>query len=83
MPMDYFGSKFPKIAKRWARTSAENFPRGEGQRKKDQKIAKKAENSNFKPFFTIFVPCLKIQESHAPPADVHGAGAPLPDPGSG
>jgi len=38
-----------------------NFSRG-GNGKKDQKIAKKRpKNSTFKPLFTIFVPCMKIQ----------------------
>jgi len=44
------------------------------QRKKDRKIAKKAENSTFKPLSTIFVPCWKIQGGHGPPfpaADAH------------
>jgi len=48
-----------------------------GQRKKDRKIAKKAENSTFKHLLTIFVPCLKIQGGHGPlppAADAHGCG---------
>jgi len=41
-------------------------PGEEGQRKKERKIAKKAENSTIKPLFTISVPCMKIQGGHAP-----------------
>jgi len=40
---------------------------GEGATEKDQKIAKKTENSTFKPLSTIFVSCMKIQgKGHGP-----------------
>jgi len=52
-----------------ARAPAKNFP-GEGQRKKDRKIANKTENSTtgIKPVSTISVPCMKIQGGCGPPA---------------
>jgi len=47
--------KIPKISKN---TEKLHYlaSSGGGQRKKDRKIAKKAENSTFKPLSTIFVP---------------------------
>jgi len=42
------------------------LPGGSGQRKKDQKIAKKAENANIKPLSIISVPCMKFQGGPRP-----------------
>jgi len=50
-----------------------------GQQKKTEKQQKKAENITFKPLSTIFVPCLKIQGAHGPPAHGHrGQNSPQP-----
>jgi len=58
--------KRPKISKQYRKIALFSLLQG-GQRKKDRKIAKKAENGTIKPLCTMFVPCLKIQGGARPP----------------
>jgi len=60
--------KRPNIIKKYRKIALFASSRGGPTEKKDRKIAKKAENSTFKPLFTIFVPYLKIQGGPRPPA---------------
>jgi len=58
--------KITKISKKYRKIALFSLFQG-GQRIKGRKIAKKRpKNSTFKPLSTIFVPCMKIQEGHAP-----------------
>jgi len=55
-----------KNSKKDRKTALSSLFRGErGQQKKDRKIAKKHQKIALSSLFTIFVPCIKIQEATA------------------